>query len=699
MANGDALHRQSRLANSCGFVQVQDGEQRPICLASWRVPLPVIHPRHDSAVMVLRRWLARLSVGGKLLLGFGLVLACTLGMAVTAWHALKLTQASAAQLRALDRLQDSLASARQAEKDFGLAPSPVARERVDSSLQALRVELPKTGSGEEFLQAMADTTTHYLKSFEGYADARAAAQQAQLRMQVLAEATGQCFSGLFIDQLDDIGSALEQSAIPDALQLQLLEDAATLREKLGHLRDSELYFSLDAQKRYRDDWENRVNELGTALESLASRLDGERRNSLDQASQALDEYRQAFLRFVVSGESAVVAQTSMASSAERVTTLLDHERVRRTEADAVLRQHLDVQLAAMVLLALALSVGACLMIRRAIVTPLRQMLGLAQRVAGGDLGDRLEPSTRGDELGQLNDAIGVMLEALRALVGRIGTEVARLDQAAGSLAGTVERTGEGVHAQRQQAERVADAMQRMTRTAAEVNVQVDGSRVALGDASALIREGDSLVQQASDSLQRLSREMTTSAQSMQVLEAQSEAITTVLDVINAIAEQTNLLALNAAIEAARAGEHGRGFAVVADEVRALACRTRDSTGEIESMIQRLGQLTRKTADGLRDSHLLTAEGVDLTGRASGVLASITKAIVRLERTGQTIAEAAATQHEMARHVDQAVEQVGQVVEQNALDCGRLEEASGSLQRLSVSLGEAVGAFRGGSGSL
>jgi len=635
---------------------------------------------------------SRLSVGGKLSLGFGLVLICTLGMAFTAWYSVQVTQSSATHLRELDRQKASLAQARLAEKDFGLLPSSQTAGQVEQALDQLRAGSPWVRLDEDFARALADSSDRYLKAFQAYAEARQQALKARIRMQVLAETTGQRFGGVFLDQLDDINLGLEQNRLPDAQSMQRLEEAVALRERLANLRDSELYFSLDPQKRYRDDWVNRISELSTALSSLNAQLDGDRRQALNEASEALTEYRQAFLAYTASGEQATAQQVSMSSSAEHVTLLLEDEWGRAAHAYELLRQRLKLQLATMVLLAVVLSVGACLLIRRSIVAPLKSMLELAQRVAAGDLEERPALRRRHDELGQLGHAIDLMMQALRNLVGRIGSEVGQLDAAAGTLDSMVERTGQGVRAQREQTAQVVEAMQHMTLAAAQVNQQVADNQITLGETCELIHQGDDLVRQASHSLQRLAQEMTSSASAMQLLETQSQAITRVLDVISAIAEQTNLLALNAAIEAARAGEHGRGFAVVADEVRALATRTRASTGEIDSMIQRLVQTTGDTAVCLCDSQRLTAEGVDLTARANQVLDAITEAISRVEHTGQRIAQAAATQQGIVCRVDAALGQVDLVVEQNAEECGRLEVANGNLQRLSASLGAAVGAF-------
>lgn len=185
---------------------------------------------------------SRLSVGGKLSLGFGLVLICTLGMAITAWYSVQATQSSATYLRDLDRQKANLAQARLAEKDFGLLPSPQMAGQVEQALGLLRAGAPVAHLGEAFALALADSSDRYLKAFQAYAEARQQALQARLRMQVLAQTSGQRFSEVFLDQLDDINLGLEQHRQPDAQSMQQLEEAGVLRERLANLRDSELYF-------------------------------------------------------------------------------------------------------------------------------------------------------------------------------------------------------------------------------------------------------------------------------------------------------------------------------------------------------------------------------------------------------------------------------------------------------------------------
>jgi len=345
------------------------------------------------------------------------------------------------------------------------------------------------------------------------------------------------------------------------------------------------------------------------------------------------------------------------------------------------------------LLALALGIGASLLIRQLILQPLRQAVQLAQRVAAGDLSRALEGGTRRDELGQLLDTVGSMLGSLRSLVGRIGSGVGLLNGTAGSLVEVIERNSRGVEQQRQETEMAATAMQQMTATAQEVARNAGEASAAVAQADGQAREGDELVRQAAGKIDRLAVEMTGCAAAMQSLLTESAAIGGVLDVIKAVAEQTNLLALNAAIEAARAGEHGRGFAVVADEVRGLARRTQSSTAEIEGLIGRLRGVAQQAAERLQGSHALTDETVVLAGQASQALERITRAVSSIEQMNQQIAAAAEQQSVVAEQVSQSMARVREVAEDSARESLQLQGSTAELQQVGGELNAAVGHFR------
>lgn len=641
---------------------------------------------------LVSRLLGNLSVGAKLSIGFGLVLLFTLGVGIVAFHSLSLLGGRGEQLRTEGWIQTLILQARIAEKEYALNLSPLAQDQVRGAVEQLIRhfdDLPQKNSADI---AMRDASSDYLKQFLSYAESLQRAREARLRMQTLAQTAGESFTLVFLDQLDALSAQQEQGIPLGSGKLLLLEQTTALRDKLAKLRDSELYYSLDGEERFRSDWEMSMSDLLSSMQVL--NLDDQEKVSLQAASNALGDYRKAFEQFVTSRKQSALSSEAMNTQTQQVSELLD--KANQFQSQAIQRDSRNAfsQLGLISLLALALGIGASLLIRQLILQPLRRAVHLAQQVAAGDLSCALDGgSGRHDELGQLLDTVNSMLGSLRGLVGRIGTGVGLLNGTAGSLAEVIQRSSRGVERQRKETEIAATAMQQMTAMASEVarNVKDASAAVALADDQA--REGDDLARQAGSKIDQLALEMTGCADAMQSLLAESTAIGGVLDVIKAVAEQTNLLALNAAIEAARAGEHGRGFAVVADEVRGLARRTQRSTAEIEDLIGRLRGVAQQATERLQGSHVLTGETVILAGQASQALTRITRAVSSIEQMNKQISGAAEQQRVLSEQASQNIVRVREVAEESAQESARLQRLTLELQQVDAELNAAVGHFR------
>ncbi|QXH97237.1 methyl-accepting chemotaxis protein [Pseudomonas ogarae] len=636
---------------------------------------------------VLSRVFGNLSVGAKLSLGFGLVLLVTLAVAVTAFHSLSVLQQRGEQSRQASSIQALILRARIAEKAFALDLAPQRQDQVRETIGKLSQQL----DAEPDNSAVRTAVSTYLEQFLGYADSLRRAREARLRMQALAQTAGDSFTLLFLDQLDALNTRLGQGTPPSSDQMVRLEQTAALRDKLAKLRDSELYYSLDGEERYRSDWEMSMSDLLAAMQALD--LGEQQGESLQEANTALGDYRKAFVEFVDSRRQSAQSSAAMNAQTEQVSQLLT--QADEQQRQAVLDDNRDVyrQLGLITVLALALGIGASLLIRQLIVQPLRQAVQLVQRVAAGDLSDPPSDSGRRDELGQLLGTVGSMLGSLRGLVGRIDRGVGSLNGMAGSLVEVTQSNSRGVERQRQETELAATAMQQMAATAQEVARNAGEASAAVAHADQQAREGDELVRQAGGKIDHLALEMSGCAEAMRSLLVESAAIGGVLDVIKAVAEQTNLLALNAAIEAARAGEHGRGFAVVADEVRGLARRTQRSTTEIEGLIVRLSSVAQQAAERLQGSHVLSDETVVLAAQASQALARITRAVSSIEQMNQQIAAAAEQQSVVAEQVSQSMTRVREVAEGSARESLQLQVSTADLQQVGGELKAAVGHFR------
>ncbi|CAH0219452.1 HAMP domain-containing protein [Pseudomonas mediterranea] len=344
--------------------------------------------------------------------------------------------------------------------------------------------------------------------------------------------------------------------------------------------------------------------------------------------------------------------------------------------------------------ALALLVGliAAWVITRLIVAPLRSVIRVAQQIAGGDLSATVEV-TRRDEIGQLMLAMQQMGAGLSSIVSGLQSGIEQLANSAQSLSAVTEQTNLEVSSQKEETEQVATAMNQMTATVHDVARNAEEAAQAAQTADDKVESGQQVVRQSMVRIEQLADSATSASSSIESLSAEIQNIGTVLSVIKSVAEQTNLLALNAAIEAARAGEQGRGFAVVADEVRALAKRTQQSTEEIERLVSALRSAAQTSVQQIQSSGELVKMAVSDALQTESALGSIAAAVSLIQQMNQQIAAAAEEQSSVAEEINRSVTNIRASADQSSLAMQGNAASSIELAQLGVELKGMVGHFR------
>ena len=500
------------------------------------------------------------------------------------------------------------------------------------------------------------------------------------------------------DYRDLLASTQAESSLVDQSNLEFKSQVQEWKNVLLRGKDPEAlakYWSQFEEK------ETRVNQILQQLAELAGRWQDDAlvrqiRDLSDEHQRLGQAYRQGKAQFIAAQADPYVGDAAVKgidrATSEKMAALVQHLH-EQGEARSVAideRTHTDEILGIVVLVVASLAVAllGLWLVNRQLLTPIKSLIDYITQLSHGHF-DRPLSMQRQDELGTLAKAANTLREFLGSTFAQLKLGSDQLDAASRELHQISGLMTTGTREQFSRTDMVATAMHEMSATAQNVAENAASAAQAADQADRTAHEGEQVMQETIGGIALMGGEIDNTAEVIRRLDEDSRRISTVLEVIRSIAEQTNLLALNAAIEAARAGEQGRGFAVVADEVRTLAKRTADSTAEINKIIDKVQGGTQAAVAAIASSQELSSKSVAQVTEAGQKLQGITLLIGQIHDMNQQIATAAEEQSLVVEDIARNLLDIKSIATENEANALRTQDASKQLHETAGGLNQAM----------